>query len=613
MRTALFAGLACALVSMPASAQQHDGGAPAGTMRIVAPLPPALPWQGNSESLIVAPGDPWITPAERSGMISTATYAEMRAYLDRLANASPFIHVVTIGKTALGRDLIAVIASKDPNSATIAGLDRDKPAILAQAGIHPGESDGTDAGMMLLRDIALRGKDVLLDKVNFVFVPIFNIDGHENASQFSRPNQRGPKEQGWRTTAQNINLNRDYIKADAPAMQAMLGLIDSLDPALYIDLHVSDGVDFAYDVTFGFQDAPYAYSPTENAWLESVFRTEVNSALERAGHIPGPLVLAVDDRHPENGLMLPAFPPRFSHSYGDLRHMPAVLVENHALKPYNQRVLGDYVLLEQSLKTVAAHRVELAAAIAKDKAPRDKLVLTWQPQDEPVRIVPFRQMKAVHYQSPISGVEEIRYLGEAAPETPYPLYGSKPDVELVLPKAYWISVAYPEVIERLRKHGIDMERLTEPKTIELDMIRVHDAKLSGLPLDNRVRVSAGNYTHERRQRTYLPGSVRVPTDQPLAALAAAMLEPRAEDSLFQWGFFMGMLTRTEYIEGYVIEPLAQQMMERDPSLRSAFEAKLASDPEFAKDPDARLAWFYEKTLYYDSEYLLYPVGRELGD
>ena len=610
MRHASLAGIAVIFAACTPAAAQHDSGAAPSAMRIVAPLPPAPAWRGKSEALIARAGDPWITPAETSGMTRTASYAEMRAYLDRLAQASPLIHVVTIGKTALGRDLVAVIASKD--AATLDGLGRDKPVVLAQAGIHPGESDGTDAGLMLLRDIALRGKQALLDKANFVFVPIFNVDGHENASAFSRPNQRGPIEQGWRTTAQNINLNRDYIKADAPAMQAMLGLIDRLDPALYLDLHVSDGVDFAYDITFGFQDAPYSQSPAANRWLETVFRKEVGAALKAQGHIPGQLVLAVDDRHPERGLTLPAFPPRFSHAYGDLRHMPAVLVEDHALKPYRQRVLGAYVLLEQSLKTVAAHATDLRAAIASDKARRGPMTLTWQPKTDPVRMVPFRQMQSEHFLSPISGTEEIRYFGTPAPEKPYPLYGSQPDIVLDPPTAYWVSLAYPEVIERLRRQGIRMETLTEPKTVTVDVIRVRDPKLATAPMENRVRVSAAGYSHETRQMTFLPGSVRVPTDQPLGALAVTMLEPQAEDSLFQWGFFPSMLSQTEYIEGYVIEPLAREMLARDPALKTAFDAKLASDPEFAKNPDARLAWFYQRTAYYDSDYLLYPGGRESG-
>ena len=604
--------LACLLAGIATPAIAQHGGAPQEGTPVAAPLPPAVEWSGASEALIADGADPWITPAEQSGMTETATYAEMKAYLARLADASPLIHLVTIGKSALGRDLVAVIATRQAGVSGPADLDDAKPTVLAQAGIHPGESDGTDAGMMLLRDIALRGKDDLLDQANFVFVPIFNIDGHERASRFSRPNQRGPVEQGWRTTAQNINLNRDYIKADAPVMHAMLGLIDTLDPALYLDLHVSDGVDFAYDITFGFQEKEYSYSPQQNAWLHDVFRPEVEAALTAQGHIPGPLVLAVDDRHPEQGLYLPGFPPRFSHSYGDLRHLPAVLVEDHALKPYRQRVLGDYVLLEQSLRSIGTHWDVLKRAIAQDRKTPEQMVLTWKDKADPVRSIPFRQMEAVHYDSEISGTEEIRYLGEVAPEKPYPLYGSDAGVTIDLPRAYWVSVAYPEVIERLRQQGVMMEVLDEPRTIELDMIRIVDPEVSDMPLGNRIRVSAGDYRHETLTRSFMPGSVRVPTDQPLGQLAAMMLEPQADDSLFQWGFFMSILTRTSYIEGYVVEPMARAMMERDPQLKVAFEEKLASDPEFAADPDARLGWFYERSPYYDSEYLLYPVGREVG-
>ncbi|MXO67055.1 M14 family metallopeptidase [Altericroceibacterium endophyticum] len=597
-------------VAGPAMAQEAGN---AEDSQLAAPLPPAVAWSGASEALIAKPGDPWITPAEQSGMVATATYDEMKAYLTRLADASPLINLVTIGKTALGRDLVAVIATRQTGVTGPADLDDTVPTVLAQAGIHPGESDGTDAGMMLLRDIALRGKADLLDDVNFVFVPIFNVDGHERASRFSRPNQRGPVEQGWRTTAQNINLNRDYIKADAPAMQAMLRLIDTLDPALYLDLHVSDGVDFAYDITFGFQEQDYSYSPQLNAWLHGTFRKEMDDALTSQGHIPGPLVLAVDDRHPEEGLYLPGFPPRFSHSYGDLRHIPAVLVEDHALKPYRQRVLGDYVLLQQSLRSIAEHWDTLKPAIEEDRKPKDEMVLTWEDKAEPVRMVPFRQMEAVHYDSDISGTEEIRYLGKVAPETPYPLFGSNPGVTIDLPEAYWVSVAYPEVIKRLREQGVEMEVLEEPRTVDLDMIRISDPEVSDMPLGNRIRVSAGGYHHETLSRTFMPGSVRVPTDQPLGQLAAMMLELQADDSLFQWGFFMSILTRTSYIEGYVVEPMAREMMERDPALKAEFEAKLAEDAEFAADPDARLNWFYERSPYYDSEYLLYPVGREISE
>ncbi|WP_310468207.1 M14 family zinc carboxypeptidase [Sphingomonas sp.] len=164
---------------------------------LTAPLPPTVPWRGASERLVAAPADPWITPAEARNFAETPSYAETRAYLERLVAASPLLTIEVFGRAAQGRELYAVRAGKPGRS--------PKPVLLAQAGIHAGEIDGKDAGLMLLRDIALRGKHNLLDRADLLFVPIFNADGHERVSPWNRPNQRGPNNQGWRTTAQNLN------------------------------------------------------------------------------------------------------------------------------------------------------------------------------------------------------------------------------------------------------------------------------------------------------------------------------------------------------------------------------------------------------------------------
>jgi murein tripeptide amidase MpaA len=198
---------------------------------------------------------------------TTPSYAETRAFIDRLVASAPrLLRIETFGRSSEGRELYAVIASR--------GDGRRRPAVLAQAGIHAGEIDGKDAGLMLLRDIAQRGRADLLDRADLVFVPIFNVDGHERSSRFSRPNQRGPQEQGWRTTARNLNLNRDYLKADTPEMQAMLGLLRRVDPALYLDIHVTDGVDYQYDITYGFlgRDGRYAQSAAIGRWLDRRLR-----------------------------------------------------------------------------------------------------------------------------------------------------------------------------------------------------------------------------------------------------------------------------------------------------------------------------------------------------
>ena len=208
-----------------------------------APLPPAPAWHGASESLIAAADNPWITPTERNGFVETPNYEATRAWLERLDAASPLIRMETFGRTPQGRDMLVVYASADG-----AQFDPKKPVLLIQAGIHPGEIDGKEAGMMLLRDICFGAKRSLLDHVNLVFIPIFNIDGHERSGPFNRPNQRGPANMGWRNTAQNLNLNRDYVKMDAPEMRALIALIHRVHPDLYLDIHVTDGMDYQYDI-----------------------------------------------------------------------------------------------------------------------------------------------------------------------------------------------------------------------------------------------------------------------------------------------------------------------------------------------------------------------------
>ena len=578
--------------------------APASAQDLTAPLPPPLPWNGASERLIAAPTDPWVTPAEARNFDATPSYAETRTYIDRLVSASPLLSIEVFGRTAQGRELYAVRAAKPGRS--------PKPVLLAQAGIHAGEIDGKDAGLMLLRDIALRGKHRLLDRADFVFVPIFNADGHERVSAFNRPNQRGPANQGWRTTAQNLNLNRDYVKADTPEMKAMIGLLRKYRPALYLDLHVTDGTDYQYDITFAFPGwaGYYAHSPNIGRWLDRAYRPAVSAALTRAGHIPG-LYIDGDSQNPDRGINLNADSPRFSTGYGDLARIPTVLLETHSLKPYRQRVLGTYVFVEESLRLVGSEGGRIAAAIAADRAGRPRTeVLSWKAAPRPLYVIPdFKGIAHDTYRSPASGRTEVRWLGRPVTQR-MPVLGQVPDKIVTLPAAWWVPVTNPEVIALIALHGIAFETLAAPRTVKLDMVRLvepqtRDANEGHIPLASK------GFVHAVRDETYPAGSIRIPSAQPLGLLAAAMLEPEGPDSLLAWNFFPEILHRTEYIEGYVIAPLADRMLASDPRLKAEFEARLKADPKFAADPQARLGWFYQRTPYYDARHLLYPVGREL--
>lgn len=573
-------------------------------------LPPAPAWDGASRSLLRAPSDPWATDFERDPELDfSPDYADTRAWFDRLDAASDWIRIEEFGTSPEGRPIYAVIASKDG-----ATLDPSKPVILAQAGIHPGEIDGKDAGMMLLRDIAFYGRDDLLDGANLILIPILSVDGHERASAYSRPNQRGPRVQGWRNTATNQNLNRDYMKLDQAEMQAVRGLVLKYQPDLYVDIHVTDGLDYQYDVTYGYngENGVWSRSPSTARWLDAAFKPAVNDALEAQGHIPGELVFGIDDQNPRAGLSDGGLGERFSNGWGSAAHVPTILIENHSLKPYEQRVLGTYVFLETALKVLAEDGDDLRAAVEADRALRPETIPTnFEPEKEPSTTRAFKGIRYETYVSPASGREEVRWLGVADPELwQMPFYGSVPTLELARPEAYWVPAHRADIIERLRMHGIEMETLSEARTVPVEMLRLEDVRLSPRTNEGHVPVRVGGVTPEAREWTFPAGSVRVPTDQPLGDVVVLLLEPQSSESFFAWGMFLEVLNRVEYIEGYAIAPLAEAMMAADPAMKAEFEAKLAADPEFAANGDARLAWFYERTPFYDDRFNLYPVARE---
>jgi hypothetical protein len=575
-------------------------------------LPPAPAWDGASRALLRPASDPWASAFEQDPAHDfSPDYADTRAWFERLDKASGLIRIEQFGVSPEGRPIYAVIASKDGKA-----FDPTKPVMLVQAGIHPGEIDGKDAGMMLLRDIAFYGKDGLLDRVNLILIPILSVDGHERASPYSRPNQRGPRIQGWRNTATNQNLNRDYMKLDQPEMQAVRALIVKYRPDLYVDVHVTDGIDYQYDVTYGYngEDGVWSRSPAIAGWLDAAFKPAINAALEAQGHIPGELVFAIDDRDPKKGLSDGGLGERFSNGWGSAAHIPTILIENHSLKPHEQRVLGTYVFLEAALRLLADQGGDLRAAIGKDSALRPAEIPTnFVSTDTPTATRAFKGILFERYDSPASGGSEIRWLGKPDPQ-PWlmPFYGSRPTLTLKRPAAYWIPGYRKDLIERLRIHGVVMEPMTAPRTVPVEMLRLVDPRVAPRTNEGHVQISVEAVKAESRDWTFSPGSVRVSTDQPLGDVVVLLLEPQSSESFFAWGLIPEVLNRVEYIEGYAIAPLADRMLAADPALKAAFEAKLAADPAFAADPDARLGWFYERTPYFDDHYLLYPVARELA-
>ena len=575
-------------------------------------LPPARPWKGQSEAIAVGYGHPWCTPAEKSGFVQTPSYKETMDWINKLCAQTNLLKTVSIGKTLEGRDLIMVVASTDAAKDAASVKASSKPCLLVQAGIHSGEIDGKDAGLMLLRDITMGSKKSLLDKVNLLFVPILNADGHERSSAFNRPNQRGPANMGWRTNAQNLNLNRDYARLDTREIRAMVTVMNEWDADFYMDIHVTDGVDFQYDITYNYVGS-IGHSPAISSWFTKTYSPFVDKGLQSMGHTPGPFLVPTNWTDFTEGVIEFPAGPNFSNVYADLRHLPGLLVETHSLKPYKQRVLGTYVLLEETMKILGRESQALQDAIRKDEARRPaNVVLTMKspdskkPTSDSILLPGIRSKKEY---SEILGSEVVRWTGEKETKMVPSYILKEPGLTVQTPKGYWVPASCPEVLERLKLHGIQMTISKEAQSMPLDMYRIREPKFGTAPFEGRIQVK-GKAVIENKEILMPSGSAWIPSDQPLGELAVLLLEPECPESFLQWGFFHSIFQKTEYAEAYFMEPLAAKMLADSQALREQFYQKKKDDPAFAKNPDAILEWFYERSPYYDKTYLLYPVGKE---
>jgi len=587
-------------------------------------LPATPAWNGASERHVAPPNDPHVTTAEASGFQQTADGTETWRWLRRLAHGRADLSVRTIGESAGGRAIDMVIASRfgfEPELARASG----KAIVIVQAGIHGGEIDGKDAFLMLLRDLVTgRGPDLLAEAV-LLFVPVLNVDGYADFGPHNRINQRGPREVGRHTNDDCLNLNRDFAKLDAPESRAIVGVINSWDPDLLIDTHVTDGVDYQYDVTFGSTAGRHAWSPRVATWLEEQLLPRATEALSREGHCPGPLVLAVNDRDMSDGRFDFTANARFTTGYANLRHLPAILVENHSLKPFRRRVLGMYVLLSSLIENLARRVDDLRSAVAEDSRERPMSVaLGWTAAEVEARQrAPFAGIRSETRTYAVSGESIPSWSGEPDEQPVLVVPMTRASARATRPRAYLLPAHLRDIAARLRLHGIRVETLAAATGFQLRRTCLPAARIigaahetgivgtgAGQVIEGRVRVSPGTAVHESIFLTMPAGTFRVPTDQDLGDLAVVLLEAESPDSFFQWGFMLGIFANSAHGEPYVLEPYGEHLLESDPELRAAFSAELARDPNFAASPDARRAWLLERTVYRDPRHRLYPILRE---
>ncbi|HEU5436663.1 MAG TPA: M14 family metallopeptidase [Telluria sp.] len=557
------------------------------------------------------------TVSERSGFIKTGRYDEVIRLCGAFQAAYPKqVKCIDFGTTPEGRPMKALIVTRTGAFTAAAARARKLPVTLIQGGIHAGEIDGKDAGFQAVREI-LDGKlgQGSLDKQVLIFVPVFNVDGHERFTPNNRPNQRGPVEMGWRTTAQNFNLNRDYVKADAPEMQAMLKLVNAWDPLVYVDLHVTDGAKFEHDVSI--QVEPVYSGDAEFRKAGLALRSNVIADITRLGSQPQSYYMSfVENDNPASGFADGVSDPRFSTGYFQLRNRMAMLVETHSWKDYPTRVRITHNAFVSVLDQVAAHGAQWQQAAAAADARAVKIAgsavpLTWKTTDKS-RMVDFKGYAYTRTPSDVSGILMTHY-DETKPQLwTVPLRDEVlPDLTATAPAGgYVVPAAYAAIVgAKLSQHGIAYSIIRSPQAqANVDTFRADKATFTAGSFESHQRLAVtGAWKPE--PRAVGAGALYVPVGQAKARLVMALFEPQAPDSLLAWGTFNNAFERKEYMEEYVAEDVAREQMAADPALAAEFKKMVDSDPAFAKNGRARLEFFARRHASWDERFNLYPVMR----
>ncbi len=610
-----------------------------------------------------APAD-LITTGEKTDWHQTATYSEAIRIMREIEKRSPFVKMIQFGTTAQGRPMYALIVSSDKAFTPALAAKTDKAVILIQSGIHSGEIEGKDTALMLVRDMVVTKhakQAVWLKSAIFIVMPVFNIDGHENRSPFNRANQNGPEITGTRAQAQQLNLNRDYIKGETPEMKGFLKLYNAWMPDFMFDNHVTDGADYQYDVTWDMAHHGDMGEPTRG-WVNDLYIPELNKRMEADGHLVSPYgalrgagggggrgagggaaaapglttppagadaATAGGGRRGGGGrgagggaaaggereFFVEVFSPRYSHIYAATMNRPCLLVETHSLKEAKTRAWANYDIMVHSIDIVTEDPQRLRkavrdadakyAAMAGDKnAPPVYLAGKTGAGSHPIM---YHSLKSAPYASEISGAMTNHFTAEKDDFT-VAMHDTVDTVaEAQEPLGFVVPVEWKDMHDQLELHGVHMEPIAKPLDREFDTWRFSDVKyVNSGEAGNLVDYTM---TPVKEKIEVAAGSWWVPLNQQRARLIMALLHPAAPDALIRLGFAGSIFQGMGRIGAgaYLSVPIAVKVAEEHPEYLTQFNAKVASDPAFAADPTARLTWWAERSNYQPSAANRYPI------
>ncbi len=553
------------------------------------------------------------TPFEESKGVKTATYQEVISFYEALSEHYQSVSMYTLDDTDSGKPLHLITYNKNRSFENEFTNDRSEAVVLINNGIHPGEPDGIDASMMLMRDLA-NGKLSDVENTIVGVIPIYNIGGALNRNSYSRTNQNGPEVYGFRGNARNFDLNRDFIKADTRNTEAFQDVFNLLKPDVFIDTHVSNGADYQYTLTHLFTQHNRLGGPL-GKYVHNEIMPQLEDSLKSRNWDITPYV-NVFNRSPESGFSQFMDGPRYSTGYTSLYNTVGMMIETHMLKPYKDRVEGTYEILKSMINITDANAAQIMdmRKTANDRfAVGNYYPITWAIDSTQSTTLNFKGYEAQTKASEVTGNDRLFYDRDAPFERPVTYYNYfKATDSIKIPEAYIIPRGWWPIIKKLRTNKIKADFVSKDTLMTVDGYRIANYNSSTRPYE-------GHYLHYNTQvesfneQVWLRGGYYVvKTQQRGLRLIMETLEPQATDSYFNWNFFDSVLQQKEGFSPYVWEDLALEYLTQNPEIKAEFEAKKASDAGFSSNWYMQLDWIHKQSPYYEKAHLRYPVFRVGG-
>jgi hypothetical protein len=550
------------------------------------------------------------TRFERTQGRETATYTECINYYRQLDQRFPQIKLLEMGPTDAGYPLHLAIFSGQGNFDFNSLHQQNKRIILINNGIHPGEPDGIDASMLLLRDLAL-GKKHLPDNVVLAIIPVYNIGGALNRSPDFRVDQNGPDAFGSRGNAQNLDLNRDFIKADSKNARSFQQIYQLTDPDVFVDNHVSNGADYQHVVTL-LSTQHNKLGGVMGDFLNKEFEPGLYKLMKARGYDLIPYVNHFGET-PDSGWTQYTDGPRYSSGYTALFHTFGFIPETHMLKPYPQRVKATYELMECFIHFVSEHSAAIKSLRDQTKQTvktQTSFPLEWKTDMSRHSTITFKGYAAGHKPSEVSGLPRLYYDRSKPYERQIPFYNiAEPGNFVQKPAAYIIPQGWWAVVDLLKNNKVNMQRLTHDTTIMVEAYHITDYKTAARPYEKHYLHSQVKVSATQEKIAFRKGDYYIPLNQNANRYLIETLEPAGDDSFFAWNFFDAILTPKEGYSSYVFEDTAAEYLRRHPEVKAELEERKTTDTAFAHDAGAQLDFVYKHSQYAEPGYMRYPVYR----